>query len=106
MNDHTHEHIDVFALKDESGEEHFFVLLAEIEDSGNDYWICENVEFDEETNEITSKGNVYLFRSLEDEQGNQILDSVTDEELQRVSKIWEQMSDEVTTESDIDDEEE
>jgi len=103
---YDHEHIDVFALRDESGEEHFFVLLAEIEDSGSNYWVGENVDFDEETNEITSEGNIYLFKSFEDEQGNQMLDSVTDEELQRVSKIWEQISNEVFLDSDIDFDEE
>jgi len=102
MHEHDDEHIDVFALKDEEGEEHFFVLLAEIEDSGNNYWVCENVDFDEETNEITSKGNIYLFRSFEDKDGTQMLDSVSDEELQKISRIWEQMSNEFYLDTEID----
>ncbi|MDN5337444.1 MAG: hypothetical protein PWQ20_514, partial [Thermotogaceae bacterium] len=103
--DHEHEHVDVFALRDEDGKEHFFVLLAEIEDSGNNYWVCKNVEFDESSNEITSEGDIYLFRSYEDEDGSQMLDSVSEEELQRVSKIWEQMSNEVFLDEELDEEE-
>lgn len=95
MHEHDHEHyhehdeeLEVFVLTDDKGEEKAFVFVAEIEDEGKTYWVCEEVEIQEDGSAKES-GELYLFEKTE-EDGELYLSSIDDdEEFERVSKIWE-----------------
>lgn len=85
------EDFEVFVLTDEDNVDHHFVLLAEIEDSGKKYWICEEIMVDEK-GEITDFGEIYPFQVKEGEDGGLFVDSIeTDEEFERVSKAWNEL---------------
>ncbi len=85
------EDLEVFVLTDESGQEHHFVLLAEIDDGGKRYWICEEIMVNEE-GQIEEFGEVYPFLVKEDESGGLFVDSIeSEEEFERVSKAWNEL---------------
>ncbi len=86
-----HEDLDVFVLTDEQGNEHHFVILAEIEDGMKKYWICEEIMVNEQ-GEIEQFGDVYPFEVKQAEDGSLYIDSVeSEEEFERVSKAWEEL---------------
>ncbi len=89
--EHDHdEHIDAFTLVDESGAEHHFVMLGEVENKGKTYWVCEEIFVEGE--DIKEFGDTYLFKKNEDTEGNVFLDSIeSEEEFNEVVKIWEEM---------------
>ncbi len=85
------EDFEVFVLTDENNVDHHFVLLAEIEDSGKKYWVCEEIMVDER-GEITDFGEIYPFRVKEGENGDLFVDSIeTEEEFERVSTAWNEL---------------
>ncbi|QTA38611.1 DUF1292 domain-containing protein [Thermosipho ferrireducens] len=105
MHDHEHEHhheeehLEAFTLFDEAGNEHHFVLLAELEKETQNYWVCEEIFVENE--EIKDFGDLYLFKKATDEEGNVYLDSIEDEnEFNEVIKIWEDMTSEEIVEDD------
>lgn len=87
--DHGHDdEYEVFFLTDEKGDEKAFGFVAEIEDAGNVYWVCEELEIHEDGS-ATELGELYLFKKTE-ENGELYLSSIDDdEEFERVAKIWE-----------------
>ncbi|WP_184619027.1 DUF1292 domain-containing protein [Thermosipho japonicus] len=90
--EHEHEHLEAFTLYDEEGNEHNFILLAEIENEGSDYWACEEIFVENE--EITDFGELYIFKKTVDKEGNVFLDTIEDkDEFNRVAKMFEEMSD-------------
>ncbi|ABV32903.1 MULTISPECIES: DUF1292 domain-containing protein [Pseudothermotoga] len=85
------ENFEVFVLTDENNVDHHFVLLAEIENSGKKYWVCEEIMVDEE-GQITDFGEIYPFEVKKDDTGNLFVDSIeTEEEFDRVSEAWNNM---------------
>ncbi|HOJ88062.1 MAG TPA: DUF1292 domain-containing protein [Pseudothermotoga sp.] len=85
------EDFEVFVLTDEDNVDHHFVLLAEIEDSGKKYWVCEEIMVDEK-GEITDFGEIYPFQVKEDENGDLFVDSIeTEEEFEKVSTAWNEL---------------
>lgn len=85
------EDFEVFVLTDENNIDHHFVLLAEIEDLGKKYWVCEEIMVDEK-GEITDFGEIYPFQVKEGENGDLFVDSIeTEEEFERVSTAWNEL---------------
>ncbi len=85
------EDLEVFVLTDENGQEHHFILLAEIQDNNKKYWICEEIMVDDE-GRIEEFGEVYPFLLKEDENGGLFVDSIeSEEEFERVSKAWNEL---------------
>lgn len=85
------EDFEVFVLTDENNVDHHFVLLAEIEDAGKKYWVCEEIMVDE-NGEIADFGEIYPFQVKEGENGELFVDSIeTEEEFERVSTAWNEL---------------
>ncbi|AEH50276.1 DUF1292 domain-containing protein [Pseudothermotoga thermarum] len=85
------EDFEVFVLTDEDGQEHHFVILAEIDDGMKKYWICEEIMVDEDGN-IQDFGEIYPFAVREDENGGIFVDSIeSEEEFEKVSKAWNEL---------------
>jgi len=85
----------VFSLENEEGDEIFFAYLDEVEFEGKKYWVCQQVEVDQNQEVVQSmeddQMDIYVFEVEDAEDGENVnLSDIEDEEvLQRVVDYWE-----------------
>ncbi len=90
INQTNEEELEFFSITDESDEEHNFALITEFESGGKKYWICQEANF-EDDNKVELNDDAYIaFRVEEDEEGNAYLDSLDDDEFERLNKDWQE----------------
>lgn len=88
------EELPIMVLVDEDGAEHHFELLAELEIEDNTYKVLlplldEDSEIDEDEVEI------FFFKVLLDEEGNEFLSDIEDdEEWEMVADAWKELEEE------------
>ncbi|HWP98432.1 MAG TPA: DUF1292 domain-containing protein [Syntrophomonadaceae bacterium] len=88
------EELPIMVLVDEDGAEHHFELLAELEIENNTYKVLlplldEDTEIDEDEVEI------FFFKVLLDEEGNEFLSDIEDdEEWEMVADAWKELEEE------------
>jgi uncharacterized protein YrzB (UPF0473 family) len=83
---------DLVVLVDEEGNEHSFVLCDMIEVDDQSYALLTPAEPEEDDDEDEDVDTVYIFRMVDDENGEKQLISVDDdEELERVFAAWEEL---------------
>ncbi|HAA85508.1 MAG TPA: DUF1292 domain-containing protein [Kosmotogaceae bacterium] len=93
------EDLQVFSITDEDDEEHHFALVNEFEHDGKNYWVCEELFFDEE-DEISVDEEAYVIFRAEEEDGNTFLFSLEEAEFDNASKKWDELCDAMTKEEE------
>ncbi len=86
------EELHVFSITDEEDEEHHFALVSEFEDDGKNYWVCEELFFDEE-DEVSVDEEAYVIFRAEEDDGNTFLFSLEDDEFEKASQKWNELCD-------------
>ncbi|AKI96756.1 DUF1292 domain-containing protein [Kosmotoga pacifica] len=91
LHEHEHEHhYEMFAISDEDGNEHNFALITQLDVDDKRYWVCQEAFVEGEEVVGFDEDSYVVFRASEDENGNVILNSLDDEEFEKVSKAWDE----------------
>ncbi len=78
---------EVFELKDENDESHFFTKIDEFSNENLFYWACEEVILNEERDAIVDFGEITIFR-VEETNEHYIFSQIEDEELKKIKEYW------------------
>lgn len=90
LNQSNEEEFEFFSITDENDEEHDFALVTEFEADGKTYWICQEANFKDD-NAVELDEDAYVaFRVEKNENGNVYLDSLDDEEFEKLNKEWQE----------------
>jgi hypothetical protein len=90
LNKFSEEEFEFFSITDENDEEHDFALVTEFESHGKTYWICQEANFNDDDAVELDEDAYVAFRVEKDEDGNAYLDSLDDEEFEKLSKEWQE----------------
>lgn len=80
---------DIITLTDEDGKELQFEHYGSVEMDGTVYVGLIEV-FDDPQKQLESDGTLFILKTVEDDAGEEILVTIDDEELARVSKVFEE----------------
>lgn len=80
---------DIITLTDEDGKELQFEHYNSVEMDGTVYVGLIEV-FDDPQKQLESDGTLFILKTVEDDAGEEILVTIDDEELARVSKVFEE----------------
>ncbi len=80
---------DIITLTDEDGREIQFEHFGSVEMDGTVYVGLIEV-FDNPQKQLESDGTLFILKTVEDDAGEEILVTIDDEELERVSKVFEE----------------
>jgi uncharacterized protein YrzB (UPF0473 family) len=78
---------EVFELKDENDEPHFFTKIDEFENESLFYWACEEVILNSKKDTIVDFGEIVILR-VEESNEHYIFNQIEGDELERVKKYW------------------
>ncbi|ACR80806.1 MULTISPECIES: DUF1292 domain-containing protein [Kosmotoga] len=84
-----HEHLEMFAITDEAGQEHNFALIEQFEHNGGLYWVCQEAFFEDDDKIRFDEESFVVFKAEQDDDGNLYLNSLEDEEFESFQKAWE-----------------
>jgi len=92
--DMLEEELPIIVLIDEDGEEHHFELIAELDINESKYRVLVPLP-DEEDEDDEEELEIYFFKVLTDEEGNEFLTDIEDdEEWEMVADAWQEMENE------------
>jgi len=97
-NEHDHEHFDMFAISDEDGNEHNFALISQLDVDEKHYWVCQEAFVEAEEVVGFDEESYVVFRASEEDDGNIVLNSLEDDEFEKVSKAWNEELSRITAE--------
>lgn len=80
---------DIITLTDEDGKELQFEHYNSVEMDGTVYVGLIEI-FDDPKKQLESDGTLFILKTVEDDAGEEILVTIDDEELARVSKVFEE----------------
>ncbi|MDK2951297.1 MAG: hypothetical protein PWQ77_962 [Kosmotogales bacterium] len=103
--EHNHEHnesdmFDMFSITNDDGEEKNFAIISEFENEGISFWVCQEAFGSEENGYEFDDENFTLFKVMYDENGEPTLEPPSDEEYEKASEKWDELSEEYLEEDE------